>query len=54
VPGLVCSWLSVDGTRDNLIWTEQAGPEGRHETTIPGCRDGQAPRWGPGETLDPT
>ncbi|WP_432976538.1 CU044_5270 family protein [Dactylosporangium sp. CA-233914] len=54
VAGLVRSWLSVDGTRDNLIWKEQADPDGRHEMTIPGCRNGKAAQWGPGGTLDPT
>ncbi|MEV6925224.1 CU044_5270 family protein [Dactylosporangium sp. NPDC051485] len=54
VAGLVRSWLSVDGTRDNLIWTEQANPDGRHEMTNPGCRNGRAAQWGAGGTLDPT
>ncbi|MEV8514188.1 CU044_5270 family protein [Dactylosporangium sp. NPDC051484] len=54
VAGLTRSWLSVDGSRDNLIWKEQADPDGQHEMTLPGCRNGRAAQWGPGGTLDRT
>ncbi|MDM4719173.1 CU044_5270 family protein [Micromonospora sp. WMMA1363] len=45
------SWMSVDGTRDGLIWVSDPPPGGRQSTVIPGCRNGRAAEWAPDGTL---
>lgn len=39
------SWMSVDGSRDGLLWFSQPKPGGRQQTVIPGCRNGRAAEW---------
>ncbi|MET8198040.1 CU044_5270 family protein [Micromonospora taraxaci] len=48
---LTRSWMSVDGTRDSMIWVSDPPVGGRQQTVIPGCRDGRAAEWGPDGSL---
>ncbi|WP_412540278.1 CU044_5270 family protein [Longispora sp. K20-0274] len=47
----VRSWLSVDGTRDGLISSDQPDRAGGTDQRVPGCRDGRAAEWEPDGTL---